>query len=229
MDSFIDEVLVVSAPDYMSRGWCLYEYIAASLMHQIVCDEVRDPALVRLRNLVATKPNPPSAGISSTYREAVNAKEQLLLKAVNAILPAFTKAEFTVAGDRAIVHKLLIQRLLRALPRKHEYIQYVGEWKTVAWTEEELEAAFQNELQWEALQYNPTIPIFEPAVPETIAGAVAAGFTIDQQPDDFERDPWDKVFSGVEKMVLIAKVGAVAVIVLLLWVVYRLVRFVVGI
>ena len=227
MDGFIDKVLVVSAPSYMSRGWCLYEYIAGSLMHQIVCDEVRDPALVRLRNLVATKPNPPNAGISSTYREAVNTKEQLLLKAVNAILPEFTKAEFTVPGDRAIVHKLLIQRLLRALPRKHEYMQYVGEWKTAAWTEAELEAAFRSELQWEALQYNPTIPIFEPAVAETIAEAVATGFTIEQQPDDFERDPWD--FSGMDRIVLMVKAGAVAVMLLLLWAVYRLVRFVVGI
>jgi hypothetical protein len=229
MDGFIEKVLVVSAPDYMRRGWCLYEYIAASLMHQVVCDEVRDPKLVRLRNLVATKPNPPGAGISSTYREAVNAKEELLLSAVNAILPAFTTSEFTVPEDRAIVRKLLIQRLLRALPRKHEYMQYVGEWKTVAWTEEELEAAFHSELHWEALQNNPTIPIFEPAVPEAIPGAVAAGLTVEQQPDDFERDPWDGIASGVEKMFLMIKAGAIAVIVLLLWALYRLVRFVLGI
>src|ERR1043165_5294687 len=111
MDGFIDKVLVISGADYMMRGWCLYEYIAGSLTHRIVCDEINHPALVRLRNLVATNPSPP--GIGSTYREARNAKQELVLKAVNAVLPAFTQSGFTVATDREIVQKLLIARLRR--------------------------------------------------------------------------------------------------------------------
>jgi len=222
MDSFIDNLLVLSAPDYMSRGWCLYEYIAGSLMHRIVCDEINDPALVRLRNLVATDPHPP--GIGSTYREARNAKEELILKSVNAVLPLFGKSGFTVPGDRTIVEKLLIQRLCRTLPKRHEYIPYVGEWKTIEWTEQELAAAFKSELKWEALQYDPTIPIFAPAVPDTVAGAVGASFRIEKQPDDFGRERDELDLSGLRWIGPVAKGGGAAAIMLLLWAVYRLVR-----
>jgi hypothetical protein len=226
MDGFIDNVLVVSASDYMNRGWCLYEYIAGSLMHRIVCDEVKDPALVRLRNVVATEPNPP--GIGSTHREARNAKDEFVLQAVNAILPVFSNGGFTVPADQAIVQNLLIQRLRRTLPRKNEYIQYVGEWKTTEWTEEELAAAFSGELKWDSLQYDPTIPIFAPAVPDTFAGAVAAGFRIEKQPQDFGRERYEPDF-GVGRLVLMIKAAAGAVILLLLWAIYRLVRWIVGI
>jgi hypothetical protein len=34
-------------------------------------------------------------------------------------------------------------------------------------------------LKWETMQHDPTIPVFKPAVPDTIATAVAAGFRID--------------------------------------------------
>jgi hypothetical protein len=226
MDGFIDNVLVVSALDYMNRGWCLYEYIAGSLMHRIVCDEVKDPALVRLRNVVATEPNPP--GIGSTHREARNAKDEFVLEAVNAILPVFSNGGFTVSADKDIVQNLLIQRLRRTLPRKNEYIPYVGEWKTTEWTEEELAAAFRSELKWDSLQYDPTIPIFAPAVPDTVAGAVAAGFRIEKQPEDFGRERYESDF-GVGRLVLMIKAGAGAVILLLLWAIYRLVRWIAGI
>jgi hypothetical protein len=227
MNGFIDNVLVVSAPDYMSRGWCLYEYISGSLMHRIVCDEINDPTLVRLRNFVATDPSPP--GIGSTFREARNAKQELVLEAVNAILPLFGDAAFTVQTDRAIVQNLLIRRLRDTLPRKNEYVQYVGEWKTIEWTEEELAAAFKSELKWEALQYDPTIPIFTPAVPNTVAGAVAAGFGIERQPEEFGRERYELDLSGVGRLVLMIKAGAGAVILLLLWALYRVFRWVVGI
>jgi hypothetical protein len=223
MNGFIDNVLVLSDPDYMNRGWCLYEYIVGSMTHRIICDEIKDPALVRLRNLVATDPHPP--GIGSTYREARNAKSQLVLEAVNAVLPVFGHGEFTVPTDRPIVQNLLIRRLRGTLPPKQEYIPYVGEWKTVEWTEEELAAAFESELKWEALQYDPTVPIFEPAVPDTVAEAVAAGFSIEKQPKDFgqERYNWD--FSGVGRIALMIKAGVAAVILLILWALYRVVRW----
>lgn len=223
MDDFIDNLLVLSASDYMSRGWCLYEYIAGSLMHQIVCDEINDPALVRLRNLIATDPHPP--GIGSTYREAVNAKETLVLESINAILPLFEQSGFTVPGDRTIVQKLLIRRLRRTLPRKHEYMQYVGEWKTTAWAEEELTAAFKGELKWEGLQYDLTIPIFTPTVPNTLAGALSAGFRIEKQPDDFGRERYELDLSALRWVGPIAKAAGTAAIILLLWAVYLLVRY----
>lgn len=228
MNSFIDNVLVLSDPDYMSRGWCVYEYIVASLMHRTVCDEINNPAFVRLRNLVASDPSPP--GLGSTYREARNAKSQLILEAVNAVLPVFSNGRFTVPADRTIVKNLLIERLQDILPPKQEYIPYVGEWKTIKWTKEELAAAFESELKWESLQYDPTIPIFEPAVPDTVAGANAVGFSIQQQPKDFGRYGLDSLdLSGLGRLVLMIKLGAGAVILLLLWALYRVLRWVFGI
>lgn len=228
MNGFIDNVVVLSDPDYMNRGWCLYEYISGSLTHRIVCDEINDPTLVRLRNLVASDPSPP--GIGSTYREARNAKSQLVLDAVNAVLPVFGKGRFSVPTDRVIVQNLLIQRLRRTLPRKQEYIPYVGEWKTSEWTDEELAAAFESELKWETLQYDPTIPIFEPTVPDTVAGALAAGFSIQQQPKSFGRYGSDRLdFSGLDRIVLMIRVGAGAVILLLLSALYGVLHWVFGI
>jgi hypothetical protein len=228
MNTFIDKVLVLSDPDYMSRGWCQYEYITASLTHRIVCDEINDPALVRVRNLVASDPNPP--GVGSSHREARNAKSQLILEAVNAVLPVFSHGQFTVPADKVIVQNLLIQRLRSTLPRKQEYIPYVGEWKTVEWTDEELAKAFESKLQWDALQYDPTVPIFEPRVPDTVAGAMATGYSIQQQPRDFGRYGLDLLdFSGVNRLVLMIKAGACAVVLLLIWALYRVVRWVFGI
>jgi len=227
MNSFIDKVLVLADPDYMNRGWCQYEYIAGSLTNRVICDEVKDSGLVRLRNLVATNPNPP--GIDSTFREAQNAKSQLVLEAVNAVLPLFNRGQFTVPADRAIVRNLLIQQLLTTLPRKQEYVQYVGEWKTVEWTEEELAAAFDSNLKWETLQYDRTIPIFEPAVPDTVIGTVAAGFTIQEQPNGFFRSGLDSLdFSGLDRVARLIKIGVAAVLLLLLGVVYFFVRWVIG-
>jgi hypothetical protein len=227
MNEYIDNLLVLSDPDYMDRGWCLYEYIVGSLTHRIVCDEIKDPVLVRLRNLVATDPNP--LGVGSTYREAVNAKSQFVLEAVNAVLPAFGKGRFTVPTDKALVRNLLIERLGHVLPRKQEYMQYVGEWKTIEWTKQELMEAFEGELKWEALQYDPTIPIFEPLVPDTVAGAVAAGFAIQHQPKHFFRSGLDRLdFSGLDRIVLTIRIGAGVVILLLLWALYRAFRWALG-
>jgi hypothetical protein len=227
MNGLIDHVLVLADPDYMNRGWCLYEYITAALTHQIVCDEIRDPALVRLRNLVATKPNPP--GLGSTYREARNAKSQLVLEAVNAMLPVFAKGQYTVASDREIVQNLLISKLLEVLPRKQEYMPYVGEWKTIEWTRQELDQAFVGQLQWEALQHDPTMPVFEPKVPHTLAGAMAQGFAIEQQPKGFAPTGLDRVdFSNAGRVVLVIQAVAVALLLLTLWGAYRLLRWWLG-
>jgi hypothetical protein len=220
MNTFVDNVVVLADPEYLTRGWCLYEYISASLTHRSVCDEINAPPLVRLRNLVASDPNPP--GLGSTYREARNAKSQLLLEAVNTVLPVFGKGAFSVAADREIVQGLLIQRLQRSLPPKQEYMPYVGEWKTIQWTTNELAAAFVNDLQWEALQHDPTFPIFEPVVPNTLSDAVSAKFAIQQQPKSYGKYGLDRLdLSGLGRVVLLVRVGAVAVILLFLWAIYR--------
>lgn len=226
MNLFIDNLVVINGTDYMTRGWCLYEYISAALRHRIVCDEISDPAIMRLRNVVATHPNPP--GIDSTHREAVNAKNQFVLEAVNKVLPVFGKSEYTKPGDKAIVQHLLIELLRNNLPKKQEYIQYVGEWKTSEWTTAELAAAFVSKLEWEPLQYDPTTPVFEPVVPDSIAKAVTAGYAIAQQPDNFGNERYEMDFSGAGRIVLIIKVVGVILILLALWGAWHLVRPIFG-
>jgi hypothetical protein len=227
MNTFIHKVVVLDHPEFMSRGWCVYEYLVAALTCETVCDEIRHPALVRLRNLVSTEPNPP--GLGSTYREARNAKSQLVLEAVNALLPVFAKGQYTKAADSEKVKRLLIDMLLKVLPRKQEYLPYVGEWKTIEWTREELAQAFETELQWEALQHDPTMAIFEPQVPRTLAGALATGFAIEQQPEGFAPTGLDAVDFGSAGLVVGLIQGlAVASMLLTLWVFYRLLRWGLG-
>jgi hypothetical protein len=138
MNALISNVLVLTAPDFLERGWCIYEYTVASLRASIVCDELNDPNFVTLRNLAATQP-PVSPRLTghSIESEIQNAKNQRTLETVNAILPLFNRSKFTVERDREIVRNLLVSELGRALPSKMEYLPYVGEWKTVSWTEEE--------------------------------------------------------------------------------------------
>jgi hypothetical protein len=81
---------LLTASDFLERGWCIYEYIVASMRTSIVCDELNDPNFVLLRNLAATKP-PVSLSLKghSTESQIQNAKDQRTLQTVNAILPLF--------------------------------------------------------------------------------------------------------------------------------------------
>src|ERR1700679_563198 len=129
----------------------------------IVCDELNDPSFVLLRNLAATRP-PVSLTLRGHSIESgiQNAKNQRTLETINAILPLFSHSKFTVERDRDIVRNLLVSELMRILPRKMEYVPYVGEWITKPWKDEELQAAFTSELKWEHMQINISFKPFEP-------------------------------------------------------------------
>lgn len=181
MNSLISNVLVMAAPDFLERGWCIYEYIVASMRASIVCDELNDPNFVFLRNLAATQPlisfRFSGGGMES---ELENAKNQGTLETVNKILPLFNRSRFTVERDRQIVRDLLVSELLEMLPRKMEYQQYLGEWKTISWKKEELQEAFASELQWEPLQYQHMFKPYQLKVPTTVAEAVKNGYQLDK-------------------------------------------------
>jgi hypothetical protein len=183
MNALIGNVLVLAAPDYLERGWCIYEYIVASMRASIVCDELNDPNFVTLRNLAATEPpmSPRLLG-SGLESEIQNAKNQRTLETVNTILPLFARSKFTVERDREIVRDLLVSELVQTLPGKMEYQQYLGEWKTIPWTEEELRDAFTSELKWESLQHARYFKPFEPKVPSTLVEAVKNGYRLDRMP-----------------------------------------------
>lgn len=88
-------------------------------------------------------------------------------------------------------------------------------------------AAFKSELKWEALQYDPTIPIFGPVVPHIVAGSVAAGYEVQQQPDDFPQERYNLDFSGLGRIVLLIQVAAGALGLVLLWALFRFIRWLV--
>ena len=224
MNALIGNVLVLASPDYLERGWCIYEYIVASMRASIVCDELNDPNFVTLRNLAATRP-PVSPRIlgSSIESEIQNAKNQRTLETVNTILPLFNRSKFTVERDREIVRDLLVSELVQTLPTKKEYMPYLGEWKTTSWTEEELRDAFTSELKWESLQQSPYFKPFEPKVPSTLAEAVKNGYPLDRMPPQNDMtfltliDP--KFFSGLAKIfpaLLLGLLGGVVLLVILL-------------
>lgn len=227
MNDFIDNVMVLDDPEYMTRGWCIYEYIHGALTHRIVCDEIADPRLKRLQSAVATEVV--ATGMMSTSREARNAKNQFILEAVNAVLPAFASSAFTVPEDRKIVRDLLIAKLKQALPPKQEYIPYVSEWKTEGWTEDELAAAFLSKLEWEPLQYDPRTPVFEPKVPSSVEEAVAGGYSIETQPKTFGLDKYSWSMHGWHRWAALVGIGVLALLGLIAWGSLSLVRWVVGV
>lgn len=230
MNALITNVLVLAARDFLERGWCIYEYTVASMRASIVCDELNDPNFVLLRNLAATRP-PVSLRITGggVESEIQNAKNQRTLETVNTILPLFDRSRFTVERDRQIVRDLLVSELVRALPGKMEYVQYVGEWKTIPWTEEELREAFTSELRWERLQHTPLFKPYAQKVPSTVAEAAANGYRLDRMPAQNDWTwatlidiPLEGIAKGILYFVLIAAGGVVLVLVLLVLLVWWL-------
>jgi hypothetical protein len=178
MDELIDNVLLLGSPDYLRRGWCVYEYIVSSFKGSVVCDEIADPDLIALREWAATSAPIPTNlfrdGYESQQRNFIN-KE--IVNAVNRILPIFLAGEYTEERDRTIVRTLLREQLKGSLPARKEYQPYVAEWMRVPWTDAELESAFESEI---TLGYQQSLSIERLAmdVPSTIEEAVRRGYGI---------------------------------------------------
>lgn len=197
MNRLVRDVVILDAQTYLERGWCLYEYISASISKQVICDEINAPALVELRNLVATRlpisPRLTGSGMESTLQ---NSKNEQILDCVNKLLPLFERSGFTEPGDRAIVKDLLIEKLIQALPGKLVYQQYLGEWKQESWTREELENAFTNELKWDRLEAGTRLKPRQPAVPDSIEAAVRARYRV-EDPAPFDPATWQMEWIGL--------------------------------
>jgi hypothetical protein len=185
MNRLIKNVVVLESPSYMQRGWCLYEYILASLTLSTVCDEIKDPDFVKLRNFRATRPTIPENlirghSIDSSIQNGIAAE---ILNTVNRILPKFGRSFFSVQQDREIVTELLLDKLLAVLPQKKEYPSpYLGEWVDAPWTREELRGAFQTELQWKELYTAFKLNPYRLKVPDTLEAALANKFALDKAP-----------------------------------------------
>jgi hypothetical protein len=242
MNELISDVVVLAATDYLERGWCIYEYLVASMRASIICDEINEPGFVMLRNVAATRP-PMYMGLRGSGIESgiQNAKSQATLKAVSGILPRFNKSKFTVEGDREVVRALLISELKQMLPLKMEYEPYLGEWLNRQWDDNELRAAFSRGLDWKADQVAHSFRPFEPKVPSALAEAVANGYQLDRMPLQSEStwatlvglrpfEPLEWVGKGVSKafaQIALIVAGVIAVLLLLLSaLVFLLVRWI---
>lgn len=236
MNELISNVVVLTAPDFLDRGWCVYEYIVASMRSSIVCDELNAEHFVTLRNLAATQPpiSPRLLGhsIESTIQ---NAKNQRTLETINTILPLFNRSKFTVERDREVVQELLVSELMRTLPGRMEYLPYLSEWKTIPWTREELRAAFTGKLKWEPMQSNPIFRPFEPKVPSSLAEAIINGYQLDRMPAQNEmtwltllsfEKVWKVLAEPIAKAFQIVGLIAVGGLVLVLVLLFLLVRWI---
>jgi len=205
MTRLLNNVVVLASSDYLDRGWCLYEYIVASMRVNIVCDEVNDPDFVKLREWSSTKP-PVSLSLKGHSFESnlQNTINKSVIETVNRIRPKYAQSSFTVEADRTIVTGLLIDDLMDTLPNRKEYPSpYLGEWVSKNWKREELAAAFTEHMDWEEMKRNwehlGTVNMRpnKLGVPTTIEEAVRRGYLIERPPPISETDGLLRVFEGL--------------------------------
>lgn len=180
MAILMKNVIILDSHSYVERGWCIYEYISSSLRGSVICDEIQDARFVTLRNWASTRvafpKNPFRDSMESMQQNLVN--EQVLL-AVNEILPLYRVSLFTVEEDGIVVRSMLLNLLKSLLPSKKVHQMYLGEWKAVSWTDDELSAAFDKELTWEK-QQTMNKSQFDMKVPRSIPEAVERGYKINK-------------------------------------------------
>ena len=178
MDELIRRVVVLEAPDYLARGWCLYEYIVSSLRQTTVCDEMQDGRFVTLRDWASTDPP-----IALSFRASFESQQQnyindRILAAMNDVLPLYEEAAFQFEDDRAVVTELLIEHLVRTLPPTKHHQDYLGEWQTQAWNAERLRPFFSGKGEVPRFASGIGIRRFEAAVPSTVEEAVERRYEI---------------------------------------------------
>ncbi|MEV1174259.1 hypothetical protein [Nonomuraea sp. NPDC049784] len=178
MDELVRNVVVLDGPGYLTRGWCVYEYLVASLNRTTVCDEVQDPAFVALRDWVST-PTPFTSELRDGFESGQqNYKIRKILSCVNDILPIYRDAGFQTEHDHDAVTGLLIKYLKSTLPSKRSREPYEGpEFRRTSWTDEEITAAFDGRLAIPHL-YELETARFRTEVPNTIAAAAGQRYQI---------------------------------------------------
>jgi hypothetical protein len=177
MDELIRNVVILDGPGYLTRGWCVYEYLVASFKKTTVCDEVQDPAFVALRDWVSTH-----TPFTLSFRDGFESQQQnyitkKILTCVNTVLTIYRDAEFQTGHDQQAVTGLLIEHLKKVLPRRKNDMPYLGEWESTPWTDEEITAAFDGRLDIPYLGELATAR-FRTQVPETVAAAAEQGYQI---------------------------------------------------
>jgi hypothetical protein len=178
MHELIQNVVVLDAPDYLSRGWLVFEYLMASLSNTVVCDEVNDSRFAELRDWVATEaPFATNPWRDSWESRLSNYRNQRLLSVVNRLLPVYAQAGFRTEHDASKVTELLGERLKTVLPPRKEHQEYLHEWTVTRWTDDDLAKAFRGEID---IPNDITMAIrpFATRVPTRLADAVHARYRV---------------------------------------------------
>ena len=179
MGELIRSVVILEAPDYLQRGWCLYEYIVSSLHRTTVCDEVQDGRFVTLRDWATTDPP-----LALSFRDSFESQQQnfinerILDAVLNDVVPLYMKAAFQYEDDRAIVTELLMEHLARTLPPTKHSQEYVGEWKTNSWSVERLRPFFAGTGELPSFESGVGIKRFESSVPSNLQDAVGRRYEV---------------------------------------------------
>lgn len=177
MDDIIRNVVILSGPDYLSRGWCVYEYLVSALRGGVVCDEVRAEPFVVLRDWVATPPPFTAQLRDSLESQQQNFINEQILRSVNGILPIYKAARFRDEHDSTVVKELLLAHLERALPGRKEHQELQPDWRQHAWSRDELVRAFDDEIPVPQLE---TLPIlrFQTNTPSSLQEAVERRYEV---------------------------------------------------
>ena len=197
MPDLISRTVILSAPDYLTRGWLVFEYLVASLFADIVCDEVNSQDFVGLRDWVASRPpmasNPWRDSFESNISNEINGE---ILAAVDQILPVYRNARFRDEHDSSTVTDRLTALLKARLAPHKESQEYFGEWVSSGWTDEELAQAFRGQISSPDQRSTMTRP-FRTSVPATLAEAADQGYrvstmTLAQQMNPFQLARWPR-------------------------------------
>lgn len=181
MDKLLRNVLVMQHPEYLTRGWCVYEYLAACLSGHIACDEIGDTRFRTLLQSVLTRaPTAFNEFHDGAEAGMLNYLQESKLHAVNGLLPVFKAARYTQAEDEVIVRRLLLDMLKSGLPAKRNHNPYLGESTTQPWRDEELEVAFDRNLQWEPLD-SQHCDLANVQMSATLSDAIQRDFRIEVQ------------------------------------------------
>jgi hypothetical protein len=205
MTRLIKNVVVLKSSEYIERGWCLYEYIVASLNVTVVCDEVNDPEFVKLRRWSSTRAPLPTSFKGHSFESSIqNAINQAVIQTVDRIRPQYVESKFTVEADRTLVTNLLIDKLMEALPSRKEYPSpYLGEWVDKPWQRDELSLAFTGKLNWDDMKSKwdhvgtYDIKPNELDVPFTIEEAVRRRYNVERPPRMSELEGVSRAFLGL--------------------------------
>jgi hypothetical protein len=199
MSSLVRRVVVLGAPDYLTRGWCVYEYVVASLHGSTVCDELQDARFVALRDWSST---PPPAALS--FRDGFESQQQnviseRVLAAMNEVLPIYDDGAFTEPQDREVVTTLLIDHLKETLPamKRNPGPYGGGEWETTQWTTESLAPFFAGEAEVPDLESSIPLARFDSAVPASLDEAVERRYAIERYAAVDLLDPQDSVLRAL--------------------------------